>query len=235
MATVLRGSDRGATRLDWLTSFHAFSFGEYHDPGRMGFRTLRVLNDDVIAPGAGFGMHPHREMEILTWVLSGELAHRDSLGNGATLRPGMAQRMTAGRGLLHSEMNPSSTNPVHLLQVWIVPGQRGLAPTYEDRAFPDEGRRNRWQLLASPDGEAGSLVIAQQAWMRVADLEPGAELSLDVPPGMGVWLQMARGAVLAGGRDIAAGDAMAIDQAPSEIGMTLVARDPSQVLAFTLR
>jgi quercetin 2,3-dioxygenase len=201
----------------------------------MGFRTLRVLNDDIVAPGTGFGMHPHREMEILTWVLSGELAHRDSLGNGATLRPGMVQRMTAGRGLAHSEKNPSLTDPVHLLQIWIVPSTRGLTPTYEDRAFAAEGRRNRWQLLASPDGADGSLVIAQRAWMRVADLEPGSESALPVPPGAGVWLQVARGSLHADDLDLAAGDALAIDSKGGEFGdLKIVAREPSQVLAFTL-
>jgi redox-sensitive bicupin YhaK (pirin superfamily) len=243
---ILRADDRGSTRIGWLESFHSFSFGEYHDPRRMGFRTLRVLNDDIIAPGAGFGMHPHRDMEILTWLLSGELAHRDSLGHGATLRPGMAQRMTAGRGIRHSESNPSSTTPVHLLQVWILPRERGLSPTYEDRLFPEEGRRGRWQTIASPDGVDGSLVIAQQAWMRVADLDLGDSLELSIPNGTGVWLQVARGAVRVGDEDLASGDALAMDSeeflpgakshAPpsDERRLPLTAREASQVLAFTL-
>src|SRR5262245_32286979 len=164
---------RGQTELGWLDSRHSFSFGDYFDPDNMGFRSLRVINDDQVAPGQGFGMHPHRDMEIVTYVLSGALEHRDSLGTGEVIRPGEVQRMTAGTGIRHSEFNPSPTEPVHLLQIWLLPERRGLEPSYEQKAFPESERRNRWRLVASPDGRDGSVTIRQDAAMSVTTLDPG--------------------------------------------------------------
>src|SRR5436190_10600981 len=156
MITLRPANERGQTALSWLDSRHSFSFGDYYDPDHMGFRSLRVINDDQVAPGAGFGMHPHRDMEIITYVVNGALEHRDSLGTGEVLRPGEFQRMTAGTGLQHSEFNSSQTEPVHFYQIWIIPRQQGLPPSYEQRAFPVEERLDRLRLVASPDGREGS-------------------------------------------------------------------------------
>src|SRR4051812_11487282 len=161
---VLRpAAARGQTRLSWLDSRHTFSFGDYYDPAHESFRSLRVLNDDKIAPGAGFGTHPHRDFEIISYVVAGALEHKDSLGTGSVVRPGDVQRMTAGTGILHSEFNPSVAEPTHLLQIWLTPERRGMTPGYEQKAFPEAERRGRWRLLASPDGRDGSVTVRQDA------------------------------------------------------------------------
>jgi redox-sensitive bicupin YhaK (pirin superfamily) len=201
---------RGRTKLDWLDSRHTFSFGDYHDPARMGFRSLRVLNEDWIAPGAEFPMHGHRDMEILTIVLDGALAHRDSLGNGSVIRPGELQRMSAGTGIMHAEANPSATEPVHLLQIWLLPDRRGHEPGYEQRAFPAEETAHHLRPVATPDGREGSLTIHQDAALFLAMIGPGQHVLHRLRPGRHAWVQVARGVVTIDDATLAAGDGAAI-------------------------
>ncbi|TMA39945.1 MAG: pirin family protein, partial [Deltaproteobacteria bacterium] len=189
MMTLRLAEDRGHTRLDWLDSRHSFSFDSYHDPRHMGFRVLRVINEDRVASGSGFPTHSHRDMEILTFVLEGALEHKDSLGTGSVIRPGDVQRMTAGSGISHSEFNPSRSEPVHFLQVWILPGPPGLAPSYEQRSFPAAGVR----LVASEDGRDGSITVHQDTAVYRAVLGPGEEVAHPIAPGRYAWIQMARG------------------------------------------
>lgn len=195
MVTLRKSGDRGHFDFGWLDTRHTFSFGEYQDPAQMGFRSLRVLNEDRVQPGKGFGTHGHRDMEILTWVMEGSLLHKDSLGTVGNLTPGIMQRMSAGSGIRHSEYNGSDSEPVHFYQIWILPDRAGAAPAYEDRAFPPEGRRNRLQLLASPDGRDGSLKLFQDARAYVADIEAGTEVSWELPEGRHAWVQAAKGAI----------------------------------------
>jgi redox-sensitive bicupin YhaK (pirin superfamily) len=208
---VLRSGDRGHFNHGWLKTYHSFSFGDYHDPDRMGFRSLRVMNEDWIAPGMGFGTHPHRDMEILTYVLEGTLVHADSLGHGGPIRAGELQRITAGTGLTHSERNGSTTEPVHLYQVWLFPERRGLEPGYEQRAFDQSARQGRWQLVASPDGRDGSLTIRQDASISLARLAPGEQLAVDLGQARQGWLQVVRGRVVLEGTELVAGDASTIE------------------------
>jgi redox-sensitive bicupin YhaK (pirin superfamily) len=222
---------RGRTQIDWLDSYHSFSFGDYYDPAHHGFRSLRVLNDDVVAAGAGFGMHPHRDMEILTWVLEGELEHRDSLGSRSRIRPGELQRMTAGTGILHSEYNPSATERVRLLQVWLLPERKGLTPGYEQREFPAAGRSGRLQLLASHDGRDGSLSIHQDADVYAAVLAAGQETTHTLTPGRHAWVQVARGSVTLNGKTLNEGDGAAVSD---ETDLRLSGVMPSEVLLFDL-
>jgi redox-sensitive bicupin YhaK (pirin superfamily) len=207
-----RARERGFADHGWLRSFHTFSFAEYHDPAHMGFRSLRVLNEDRVAPGGGFGTHPHRDMEIISYVLEGALEHRDSLGNGSIIRPGEVQRMTAGTGIRHSEFNASRTEGVHFLQLWILPARRGLAPSYEQRTFLPEERRDRLRLVASADGREGSVTVHQDVSIRAALLGRERAVTHEVRPGRGVWLHVARGAVRVGGERLVAGDAAAVDE-----------------------
>jgi hypothetical protein len=202
-----RASERGHARHGWLDSFHTFSFADYHDPRHMGFRALRVINDDTVAPARGFGAHPHRDMEIISYVLEGELAHRDSMGNGSVIRPGEVQRMSAGTGVVHSELNPSRTAPVHFLQIWIVPDRAGHAPGYEQRAFPLAERQGRLRLVASPDGADGSLTIHQDARLYTTTLANGERTPHVVPAGRHAWIHVARGEVAVDGHELSAGDA----------------------------
>jgi len=226
-------AQRGHTRVDWLDSRHTFSFAEYRDPAQMGFRTLRVINEDRVRPGQGFGTHGHRDMEIVTWVLSGALAHRDSLGNGSTIRPGEVQRMSAGTGIRHSEYNASREDEVHFLQIWLLPEREGLAPGYEQRALALDERPGEWVLAASRDGREGSVTVHQDASMWVARLPAGARLARAIAPGRHAWLQVARGAVaLAGGAlALAAGDGLAASGEPS---LAIAASEPSELLLFDL-
>ena len=205
MIRVRSADERGQTALDWLDSRHSFSFNDYYDPAHMGFRTLRVINDDKVAPAAGFGRHPHRDMEILTYVIRGALEHRDSLGSGEVLRPGEVQRMTAGTGIAHSEFNPSPTEPVHLLQIWLLPERRGLTPGYEQKPFPEAERRGRWRLVASRDGRDGSVTIHQDADVYATLLEPGESVRHELRPGRHAWVQVARGSAALNGRPLGAG------------------------------
>jgi redox-sensitive bicupin YhaK (pirin superfamily) len=231
MITIRPANERGRTALDWLDSRHSFSFGDYYDPAHMGFRSLRVVNDDQIAPGAGFGTHPHRDMEIISYVVNGALEHRDSLGSGEVLRPGEVQRMTAGTGVLHSEFNPSPAEPTHLLQIWLLPERRGLTPGYEQKAYPDAERRGRWRLVASRDGRDGSVTIHQDAELYATLLEPGDEATHTLRPGRHAWVQVARGAVTVNGRPLRAGDGAAVSD---EAALAVAATEPAEVLLFDL-
>jgi len=221
MITVRRAEDRGHFDHGWLDTFHTFSFAGYQDQAQMGFRALRVINEDRVAPGEGFGTHPHRDMEILTWVLEGTLAHRDSTGGGGALRHGEMQRMSAGTGLTHSEMNGSEQEPVHFFQVWILPDRAGHAPTYEQRTFPLEGLRGTLRLLASPDGAGGSTVIHQDARAFATILAAGESVRHPLAPGRHAWLQVARGAGTVNGVAVKAGDGVALsDEAAVTIAAT---------------
>jgi hypothetical protein len=212
MITLRPAAERGTTRWDWLDSRHTFSFGDYRDPAHMGFRTLRVINDDRVRPGAGFAAHSHRDMEILTLVLDGGLEHKDSTGASGVIRPGDVQRMSAGTGITHSEFNASKTQGVHFLQIWILPAQQGLAPGYEQKAYPDTRWRNRLGLLAAPAGEDGAITIHQDARVYGARLDSGREAVHVLKPGRAAWAHVARGAARVNGRDLAAGDGAAIEQ-----------------------
>ena len=231
MIAVRTSSDRGHLNHGWLDTYHTFSFGDYYDPAHMGFRTLRVMNEDRVAPGQGFGMHGHRDMEIVTFVLSGALEHKDSLGHGEVLRPGELQRMSAGRGIRHSEFNPSSDEAVHLYQIWLLPREMGLEPSYEQKAFAESDRHNRFQLVASPTGDAGSLTIQQDARLYLATLDAGVELPFQLDSHRHGWLQVLRGAVSLNHQSLAAGDGAAISR---EAQLSLLAAGPSEVLLFDL-
>ena len=228
LVAVRPAGERGRTRLDWLDSRHSFSFGGYRDPRHMGFRSLRVINDDVIAPGGGFATHGHRDMEIVTYVIEGALAHRDSLGNGSQIAAGEVQRMTAGTGIEHSEFNASKSEPVHLLQVWILPSRAGLPPGYEEM---QTATASGLRLVASPDGRAGSLTIHQDAALYVARLDRGASAEIDLADGRGGWLQVARGAIDVQGRKLAAGDGAAFAGGGR---LAVTALEDSQALLFDL-
>ena len=198
MITLRKAKERGHFDFGWLDTHHSFSFGEYHDTAQMGFRSLRVLNEDKVNPAMGFGNHGHRDMEILSYVLSGALSHKDNQGNTGVIRPGDVQRMTAGTGIMHSEFNASEKEAVHFLQIWIVPVHKGIAPRYEDRNFPIEKRKNRLCLIASPDEADGSLSIDQDARVYATVLDAGKEVELKVAEGRGVWVQVARGEIRLG-------------------------------------
>jgi redox-sensitive bicupin YhaK (pirin superfamily) len=231
MIRVRKASERGHFDHGWLDTHHTFSFSRYYDPHHMGFRALRVINEDRVQPGRGFGTHGHEDMEIVTYVLSGALAHKDSLGTGSTLRPGEFQGMTAGTGISHSEFNPSPTEPVHFYQIWLLPEREGLEPSYEQRAFPEAERRNRLRLVASPDGGGGSLTIRQDARLYLATLDEGHEVLKDIPPGRHAWVQVLRGKVILNGQAISAGDGAAVSE---ESAMAIRAESPSEVLLFDL-
>jgi quercetin 2,3-dioxygenase len=231
MIRVRRSQDRGHAQHGWLDSHHTFSFADYHDPAQMGFRALRVINEDRVAPGEGFPTHPHRDMEILSYVLEGGLQHKDSLGTGSVIRPGDVQRMSAGTGVAHSEFNASRTEPVHFLQIWIVPERRGIAPGYEQKHFPEEVRRGQLRLIASPGGEAGSVSLHQDVRLYSALLAPGESVQHALAPGRHAWVQIARGTVRLGAQTLNAGDGAAISE---EQALTLTAEAPSEVLLFDL-
>ena len=203
-------AERGAAELGWLSSRHSFSFGQYYEPEHMGYRSLRVINDDRVRPGRGFGTHPHRDMEILSIVVEGALEHRDSLGTGSVIRPGEVQRMTAGTGVEHSEFNPSPSDEVRFLQIWIEPERKGLEPAYEQRAFPWERLRDGWALVASRDGRDGSLTVHQDVSLYRATLGGGARVTQVIGAGRHAWLQVIEGAVEVGGARLGEGDGLAI-------------------------
>lgn len=224
-------SARGQSRLGWLKSFHSFSFGDYYDPANMGFGPLRVINDDVIAGGGGFPMHPHRDMEIVTYVLSGALAHKDSLGSSGTIRPGEAQRMSAGRGIRHSEFNASPSDPVHLLQIWMLPERQGLEPAYEQRPLePIDGRLG---LIASRDGAGGSVKVNLDARLYATRLKPGETVRHAFAPGRIGYLHVATGSVAASGRSLEAGDALKLTGEPG-LEIAGPASGPGEALLFDL-
>jgi redox-sensitive bicupin YhaK (pirin superfamily) len=232
MIRIRKSAERGHFDHGWLKTYHTFSFSRYYDPRHMNFRALRVMNEDWIEPGRGFGAHPHEDMEILTYVLSGALAHRDSLGTGCVIRPGELQRMSAGTGITHSEANPSATEPVHLYQIWLVPDREGHTPSYEQRPFPESGRRDRLQLVASPGGEDGSLTIHQDTRLYLGSLDPGTTVTHAIAPGRHTWLQVVRGEVMLNGSPLSEGDGAAVSEEPS---ITIAAQGPSsEVLLFDL-
>ena len=223
--------DRGSARTGWLDSRHSFSFGHYLDPTQMGFRSLRVINEDRVIPGAGFPMHGHSDMEILSYVLEGALAHEDTTGTKAVIRPGEVQRMSAGTGIRHSEFNESKTEPVHFLQIWLLPERDGLAPGYEQRAFPDAEKRDRWRLVASRDGREGSVTVHQDVDLYASLLGDGKRLSFALAPKRHAWLQVARGQVSVNGNSLKEGDGAAF----SDIGAIEVASEAdSEILLFDL-
>jgi hypothetical protein len=233
MLTIRRSEDRGHFDHGWLDTRHTFSFADYRDQRFMGFSDLRVINEDRVKPGQGFGTHGHRDMEILSYVLEGELGHRDSMGNGSTIRPGEVQRMSAGTGVTHSEMNPSPERPVHFLQIWILPARQGNRPGYEQRAFPEAGRRGRLRLLASADGRDGSVTIHQDAAMLGAILGKGDRVRHEIPAGRVAWVQVARGEVSVNGQRLRAGDGLsAVDEAALEV--TGEGSGDADVLVFDL-
>ncbi|HEX5215740.1 MAG TPA: pirin family protein [Vicinamibacterales bacterium] len=231
MITVRKASERGHFDFGWLDTHHTFSFGDYFDPGQMGFRSLRVLNEDRVAPGRGFGAHPHRDMEIITYVLDGAVEHADNTGSRGVIRPGIVQRMSAGSGIVHSERNESATAPVHFLQVWITPDRPGVPARYEDRPFPLEQRRNRLALLISPDGADGSLDIHQDAKLFAGVLDAGTRLDHSVAAGRHAWVQIARGQVTLNGVTLAEGDGAAVS---AETGLAIEAISDAEVLVFDL-
>lgn len=210
MITIRPSSERGITNFGWLDSRHSFSFGDYRDFNHMGFRTLRVINDDRVAPEGGFPTHPHRDMEILTWVLEGALEHKDSLGTGSVIQAGDLQRMTAGTGIFHSEFNPSSEQSVRLLQIWIFPEAKGLVPGYEQQTFPANERLGQLKLIASRTGRDGSISFAQHADLFVATLNPTQKVTHTLAPGRGAWIQVATGSVKLNGKVLEEGDGAAI-------------------------
>jgi quercetin 2,3-dioxygenase len=231
MLTLRRSADRGRSDLGWLDSRFTFSFADYHDPRHMGFRSLRVLNDDRIAPAGGFGAHPHRDMEIVTWVLDGSLAHQDSMGNGSTIRPGEIQRMSAGRGVVHSERNASEVDPLHLLQIWLLPRTRGGAASYEQTTIAPGDLADRFHLAASGTPGRGAVTIDQDAELWIARLAPGATVRHSFAAGRHGWLHVARGAVDVAGHALVEGDGAAIDD---EREIVITARESSEVLVFDL-
>ncbi len=231
MLTIRRGSERGYADHGWLKSYHSFSFADYHDPQHMGFGPLRVINEDRVAPGMGFGTHGHRDMEIISYVLDGELAHRDSMGTGSVIRPGDVQRMSAGTGVTHSEFNHSKTQTTHFLQIWIEPRVTGIASSYEEKRFEAADKRGRLRLVASPDGVDGSVTIHQDARVY-AGLFDGAEAAtLDVADGRRAYVHVARGSINVDGQRLAAGDAAKVS-GQSRIALTDGA--DAEVLAFDL-
>jgi redox-sensitive bicupin YhaK (pirin superfamily) len=208
---VLRpAQDRGHADHGWLNSFHSFSFADYRDPRYMGFRGLRVINEDRVQPGRGFGTHPHQDMEILSYVLSGGLEHRDSMGTGSVIKPGEVQRMSAGTGVTHSEFNASKTELVHFLQIWLIPAKKGIAPGYEQKAFSDEEKRGHLRVVASPDGRFGSVTVHADAVVYAGLFDRGEKATLRLAPGRHGWIQVARGKVSLNGQQLGEGDGAGI-------------------------
>jgi quercetin 2,3-dioxygenase len=232
MITVRKSNERGHAERGWLESYHSFSFADYYDPRNMGFRSLRVINEDWIRGGVGFPTHPHKDMEIITYVLEGSLAHKDSMGNGSAIGPGDVQRMSAGTGVTHSEFNASETETAHLLQIWILPERPGLTPSYEEKIFPDEEKRGRLRLIASGDSREGSVHLNQDADVYVTLLEGGQTVTHTLAQGRGAWVQVARGSVTVNGQALEQGDAAAIEK---EAAVSLTGVESAEVLLFDLR
>ena len=228
MLQIRPSEERGRNQLSWLDTHFTFSFDQYYDPEHVQFRSLRVLNEDVVAPGQGFGMHPHRDMEILTWILDGSLEHRDNMGTSAVIRPGELQHMTAGSGVMHSEFNPSPKDPVHLLQIWITPERKGLKPEYEQLSFADSDLRNQFGLVAGPKAPVTS---RQDASLYIARLDEGKEAKHAIEAGRHAWVQVARGTVKVNGVELKAGDGAAVSK---ETEIRAEARESSEVLLFDL-
>ncbi len=230
MITIRKSEERGHADHGWLNAYHTFSFADYYDPRNMGFRSLRVINDDTVLGGGGFDTHPHRDMEIVTYILSGELEHRDSMGNGRVIRPGEFQYMAAGTGVSHSEFNHSPIEPVHLLQIWMMPERKGLAPRYEERNA-NSTPTGRLQLITSKAGRDGSIKINQDADLYLAKLNAGDHVTHAVAPGRHVWVHVATGGVTLNGNALKAGDGAALN---GESAVEITASQPSQTLVFDL-
>ena len=231
MISIRRATERGRTRFDWLDSRHTFSFGEYRDPRYMGFRALRVINDDRVAPGGGFATHSHRDMEIITYVLDGAIAHKDSTGTSTVIRPGEAQRMSAGTGISHSEYNPSQADPVRFLQIWIIPDAQGLKPEYEQRSFDLDQSGGRWVVIAANEPRDGAVNVHQDAIVAAARLLPRQQATYRLKPGRHAWVQLAVGQVLLNGTALAEGDGAAITD--EEI-VEVTATEDAELLLFDL-
>ena len=231
MITLRKANERGHADHGWLDSYFSFSFAEYHDPQHMGFSSLRVINEDVVQPGKGFGTHGHRDMEIITYILAGALEHKDSMGNGSVIRPGDVQRMSAGRGVQHSEFNPSPSELVHLLQIWIVPNVRGIEPEYEETHFDAASKRGRLRLIASSEGRDGSVTIHQDASVYAAMLDGAERASHALAPGRKAYVHVARGSVTVNGNALGAGDAL---KASGESALVLERGDKAEILLFDL-
>jgi redox-sensitive bicupin YhaK (pirin superfamily) len=231
MINIRRSGERGHFNHGWLDTYHTFSFGDYQDPRFTRFKSLRVINEDRVQPGEGFGRHPHRDMEIITYVLSGALEHSDSMGNGEVIRPGEVQYMAAGTGIEHSEFNPSNTEPVHLMQIWIMPDRKGAEPRYEQRPFPSLSKSGELTLLASQDGRSGSITINQDAAMYAATLREGQNVHHEIGTGRGAWVQVLRGSIKMDGQSLVAGDgASVVDQADLKVAAVTEA----EILLFDL-
>jgi quercetin 2,3-dioxygenase len=231
MNEIRRSSERGYADHGWLKSYHAFSFGDYFDPQHVEFGPLRVINEDRVVPGAGFGTHGHRDMEIISYVLAGELAHKDSMGNGSTIRPGEVQRMSAGRGVLHSEFNPSHSEPVHFLQIWIQPDVQRIEPSYEEKRFSSDEKRGRLRLIASPDRADGSVLIHQNARVYAGLFDGSEQGLLEVERGRRIYVHVARGSLTANGTKLAAGDALKLNDGTA---LTLKEGHEAEVIVFDL-
>jgi len=231
MIALRKATERGYAHHGWLESWHSFSFADYHDPAHVRFASLRVINEDIVQPNSGFGMHPHRDMEILTYVLDGALRHQDSMGNSEQIRSGEVQVMSAGTGVTHSEVNASDKEAVHLLQIWIIPARQNLPPGYRQKIFGASGKRGRWCLLASPDQEAGSLRIHQDVRVSAALLNGAETLGYPVPAGRKIYLHVARGALSANGKSLNAGDALMYSD---EANVELAAGIDAEVLLFDM-
>ena len=230
MIVMRKAADRGHAKYEWLDTWHTFSFDSYYDPAHMGFRSLRVMNEDRVQPGQGFGRHGHRDMEIVTYVLEGALQHRDSMGNGSVIQAGEFQRMSAGTGVQHSEFNPSAPEPVHFDQIWLLPAQKGLAPSYEERTFAKSEMQGKLLLVASPDGD-GALTIHQDARIFLAALNAGEQITHAIASGRHAWLQVLRGAVELDGQPLATSDGAAVSDEPK---LFLRAAEPADVMLFDL-
>ena len=231
MITLRKANERGHADHGWLDSYFSFSFAEYHDPQHMEFSSLRVINEDVVQPGKGFGTHGHRDMEIITYILAGALEHKDSMGNGSVIRPGDVQRMSAGRGVQHSEFNPSQSELVHLLQIWIVPNVRGIEPEYEETHFDAASKRGRLRLIASSEGRDGSVTIHQDASVYAAMLDGAERASHALAPGRKAYVHVARGSVTVNGNALGAGDAL---KASGESAIVIETGDDAEILLFDL-
>jgi redox-sensitive bicupin YhaK (pirin superfamily) len=212
MITLRRAEDRGHAQHGWLDTYHTFSFADYHDPNHMGFRSLRVINEDRVAPGQGFPTHPHRDMEIISYVLEGQLQHRDSMGTGSVIRPGEVQRMSAGTGVTHSEFNGSRAELVHFLQIWLLPTSQGIAPSYEQKAFLPQEVKGRLRVVASPDGREGSVIIHADASLFAGSFDGGESAELGLVAGRHAWVQATRGTVRVNGRELIAGDGVSLSE-----------------------
>src|SRR5262245_34606156 len=230
MMTIRRANERGHAEHGWLDTYHTFSFANYYDPQWMGYRSLRVINDDLVMPGMGFGTHPHRDMEIITYILSGSLEHKDSMGNGRVIRPGKVQYMSAGTGVQHSEFNPSSDEAVHLLQIWIMPDQKSVKPRYAEKSLAT-APTGTLHLVTSKAGRDGSIAIHQDADLWLAKLDEGNRVSHTLAPGRHAWVHVAEGKVSINGKALNGGDAAALDEAGV---VELIANNPAQVLLFDL-